>query len=130
MPCCSCKSADSRRLCVCACATAAEVALASIAAGIYLARQGVQTMAFRQDQMYASLLELFQLRSPAADRQLQLLKDSCQSLRGRVNNGIDQEGALIQYAFYFSILCFSLCCFFAQIMLKNMLFALHYAKLF
>ena len=38
--------------------------------------------------------------------------------------------ALIQYAFYFSILCFSLCCFFAQIMLKNMLFALHYAELF
>ena len=32
--------------------------------------------------------------------------------------------------FFFSILCFSLCCFFAQIMLKNMLFALHYAKLF
>ena len=32
--------------------------------------------------------------------------------------------------FFFSILCFSLCCFFAQIMLKNMLFALHYAKFF
>ena len=55
-----------------------QVAPASIVT--HLARQGVQTMAFRQDQMYASLLELSQLRSPAADRQLQLLQDSSQSL--------------------------------------------------
>ena len=54
------------------------VALVSIAT--HLARQGVQTMAFRQGQMYAFLLELFQLRSPVVDRQPQLLQDSCQSL--------------------------------------------------
>ena len=36
-----------------------------------------------------------------------------------------------KYAFCFSVLCYSLCCFFfAQITLKKILFALHYAKLF
>ena len=50
------------------------------------------------------------------------------STKRRKNEGRSQ--ALIQYAFYFSILCFSLYCLFAQIMLKNMLFDLHYAKLF